>query len=226
MAARARRQRAQHSGALVERSVHRRQFAGEQFVVVAEFQQLRVGVLEQLNGGLGARFAVIKKSRVPADDRQIVGIVRSAGLQDFVAFAVGELGDFSAHNLRDASALGGAQLVGGGRTGNLPDVEDEVVLAQPLRIRLHQGRGRPLQFLADDAGRVLLKVDVPDPAAAQANQGVPVAGKGQLEDHAQDAVVVILDLPFEPLAAVQNQRLDRLDHRRPLIANVGRRRSA
>ena len=176
----------------------------------------------KLDGGLGARLAVVEKRGVPADYRQVVGIVGNAGLQNLVALAFGKLGGFSAHDLRDASALGGAQLGGGGRARNLPDVENKVVLTQPLRIGLDQRRRRPLQLLADDAGRVLLKVHVPDPAAAHADQGVPVAGKRQLEDHAQHAVVVILDLAFQALATVQDQGFDGLDHRRPLVANVSR----
>ncbi len=109
---------------------------------------------------------------------------------------------------------------GGGRARNLPHVENEVVLTQPLRIGLDQRRGGPLQFLADDAGGVLLKVDVPDPAAAHADQRVPVAGKRQLEDHAQYAVVVILDLTVKALAAVQHQGVDGFDDRRALVADV------
>ena len=73
---------------------------------------------------------------------------------------------------------------------------------------------------------MFLEVDVPDPAAAQADQRVPVAGKRQLEDHAQHAVVVILDLAFEALATVQNQGIDRLHHRRTLIAHIAGGRDA
>ena len=92
---------------------------------MAEFQQLRVGVFEQLDSGLGAGFAVVKKSRVPADDGQIVRIVGNAGLQNFVTLAFGKLGRFSAHDLRDAAALGSAKLGGRRRTRDLPDVENK-----------------------------------------------------------------------------------------------------
>src|ERR1700694_4944747 len=71
-----------------------------------------------------------------------------------------------------------------------------------------------------DAGGVLFKVYVPDPAAAHADESVPVAGKRQLEHHAQHAVVVILDLALQPLTAVQNQRPNGLDDRWPLVADV------
>src|SRR5690349_8594237 len=103
-------------------------------------------------------------------------------------------------------------------------MENKVVLAQPFRIRLDQRGSRALQLLARDAGGMFLKVNVPDPAAAHADQGVPVAGKRQLEDHAQYAVVVILDLTLQPFTAVQNQWPDRFHDRRPLVANVSRSR--
>src|ERR1700680_2351776 len=69
---------------------------------------------------------------------------------------------------------------------------------------------------------MFFEVDIPDPAAAQAHQRVPIAGKRQLEDHAQHSVVVILDLSLEPLSALQNQLFGRRDHWGSLVPNVGR----
>src|SRR5262249_9458131 len=66
------------------------------------------------------------------------------------------------------------------------------------------------------------EVDIPDPTASQAHQGVPVAGKRKLEDDTQHAIVVILDLAVEALSAVEHQRIDGFDHRRPLVADVAR----
>ena len=71
------------------------EFLGEQLVVVAEFEQLRVGVLEQLDGGLGAGVRVVDKGGVPSDDGEVVRIVGDAGLQNFLALAVGERGSIS-----------------------------------------------------------------------------------------------------------------------------------
>src|SRR4051812_44862249 len=67
------------------------------------------------------------------------------------------------------------------------------------------------------------KVDVPNPPTAQPDQRVPVSRKWQLENHAEHAVIVILDLSFQPLPSFQNQRLDWFDHGRTLIPNVPRR---
>ena len=47
-----------HSGAFIESGVHRRQFAGEKFVIVAKLQQLGVGIFQQLDGGFRAYRAV------------------------------------------------------------------------------------------------------------------------------------------------------------------------
>ena len=220
VAARARRQRASIPVPLSRRGVHTSQFAGEQFVVVAEFQQLRVGVFQQLDGGLGARLAVVQEtlrsSRSPPDRWDS----RKCGTAEFRCARRRKAGRFLRGRFARCARPGKRTARRRRESRNLPHVENEVVLTQPFRIGLHQRRSGPLQFLADDAGGVLVKVDVPDPAAAQANQRVPVAGKRQLEDHAQDAVVVILDLAFQALAAVEHQRLNGFDHRGPLVADV------
>ena len=49
----------------------------------------------------------------------------------------------------------------------------------------------------------------------------PVAGEGQLEDEADYAVVVVLDLSGEALAGVEDQRLEAFVDRRALVADVG-----
>ena len=47
------------------------------------------------------------------------------------------------------------------------------------------------------------------------------AGKRQLEDQADDAVIVILDLSVKALAAFEDERLERLLDRRTLVADIG-----
>ena len=51
---------------------------------------------------------------------------------------------------------------------------------------------------------------------------VPIALKAELQQHADDAVLVILDLRQQALAAAEHHRLKLLDHRRLLEANVFR----
>ena len=77
------------------------QFAGEQFVIVAELEELRVGVLQKLDGGLGAGGRVIDEGGVPSDDGEVGRIVGDAGLENFLALAFGEGGGFPADDLGD-----------------------------------------------------------------------------------------------------------------------------
>jgi len=53
-------------------------------------------------------------------------------------------------------------------------------------------------------------------------QVLPVARECELINDADHAVVVILDLAFEPFAATQHQRIEWANHRRPLVAHIGR----
>src|SRR6266516_3190332 len=73
--------------------------------------------------------------------------------------------------------------------GNLAHVEDEIVFVQPVFVGLDQGGAGAVELLPDDFLREAGKVGVPDPAAGQADEPIPVAGEGEFEDHAEDAVV-------------------------------------
>ena len=73
------------AGAFVEQGIDALQLIGEEIVVVAEFEELRVGVLEELNGSIGAGGGVVEEGCVPADDGEVVGVVGDTGLEDLVA---------------------------------------------------------------------------------------------------------------------------------------------
>ena len=162
----------------VEEVVDLFEFLGEQLVVVAELEQLRVGVLEELDGGLGAGLRVVDEGGIPSDDREVAGIVRDAGLQNFLALAVGECGHLSANNLGDLVALRGEKFVRGRRAVDLANVEDEVVLLQQFGgVRLDQRGGGAFEFLPDDARGELLEIGVGGPAAREFDESVPPAGK-------------------------------------------------
>jgi len=90
---------------------------------VAKLEKLRVGVLQKLDGGLGAGGRVINEGGVPSDDGEIGRIVGDAGLEDFLALAFGEGGGFSANDLGDGVALGGQEFFGGGGSFDLADVK-------------------------------------------------------------------------------------------------------
>jgi hypothetical protein len=199
------------------------QFAGEEFVVVAELEELRVRVLQQLDGGLSAGGRVVDEGSVPSDDSEVGGIVRDAGLENFLALGFGESGGFSADDLGYLVARGSQEIVGGGLSLNLADVEDEVVLLQPvvLVIGLDQGGGGALQLLADYAAGQLFEVGVGGPVGGELDQFLPVAGEGELEDQADYAVVVVLDLSGEALAGVEDQGLESFFDWGALVANVG-----
>ncbi len=180
-----------------------------------------------MDGGLGTGWSVVDEGSVPADHGQIVGIVGNARLQNFLAFAIGERLGLAAHDLGDAGALRREDIGGGGCAGNLAQVEDEIVLLQPLGgVRLDQRGSGALQFLLHDASCQALEVGVPNPAAGELHQLVPVAGKGQLEDHADHAVVEILDVALQALAAFKNQRFEDLFNRRTLVSGRIRERRA
>ena len=102
-------------------------------------------------------------------------------------------------------------------------MEDEVVLLQPavLVVGLDQGGSGALEFLADYAAGQIFEVGVRGPAGGEFDQLLPVAGERELEDQADYAVVVILDLSGEALAGVEDQGLERLLDGRALVADVG-----
>ena len=145
---------------MLKKIVHALQLPAEQFVVMPEFQKLRVGVLQQLDGGFRTGGAVVDERPVPADDRQIIGIVGNVRLHDFLPLAIRELRGFSADNLCYVVCVL-SQKVGGGRgTRDLSHVENEIVFVQPIRVRLHQGRSGALQLLFNNSGGETCKLCV------------------------------------------------------------------
>src|SRR5712671_6485462 len=72
--------------AAFQRAVYVRKQAGEDFVVVTKFQQLRVGVFEQVND-CGSRVGLVVNERGgPTSNDQVSGIVRKSAAKNFVAF--------------------------------------------------------------------------------------------------------------------------------------------
>src|SRR6266853_4138213 len=70
--------------AAFQRAVYVRKQAGEHFIVVAKFQQLRVGVFEQVND-CGSRVGLVVNERGgPTGDDQVSGIVRKSAAKNFV----------------------------------------------------------------------------------------------------------------------------------------------
>ena len=194
---------------------------------MAELEELRVGVLQKLDRGLGSGGGVVDEGGIPSDHREVVRIVRNAGLENLLAFAVGERGHLSADNLGDLIAAGGEQFVGRGSAIDLAHVEDEVILLQEVSsaflsgVGLDQRRRGALKLLAHDAQGELFEVGVGGPAAGEFDEGIPATGKRQGELKADDAVIVVLDLTGKALAGFEDQRLERFFDRRPLVSNIG-----
>ena len=178
---------------------------------MAELEQLRVGVLQQLDGGFGAGLRVVDEGRVPSDHGEVVGIVGNAGLQNLLALAFGEHGHLAADDLGDLVSLDGEQVVGRGRAVNLAHVEDEVVFLQPLRsgIGLDSAGAARSSFCLTTREASFSKLVSEVQRQESSTSLSQSAGKGQLEDQADDAVIVVLDLALKALAAVEDERVQR-----------------
>src|SRR4051812_29460039 len=107
------------------------------------------------------------------------------------------------------------QFHGGRGAGRLADVKDEVILAQPALVWLDHGGRDAFQLLPDHGLDPERKIYVPHPATGQTDQGFPVARERELVDDADNAVIVVLDLAFEALAGVQQQRIEWSHYRGP-----------
>ena len=79
-------------------------------------------------------------------------------------------------------------------------MEDEVVFAEPFFVGFDESRGCAGETGAHSFGGLRGEVDLPDPAAGEADEFFPGTGEGLLEDDAEDTVVVVLDGAVEALA--------------------------
>src|SRR5205807_2339524 len=99
--------------------------------------------------------------------------------------------------LGDAVAVRGQQVVCGrtGRSVDLADVKDVVVLLQPVffLIGLDQGRRGTLEALTDDSVGKFLEARIRGPPRGQFYEFVPITGEGEFENQADYSVVEILN---------------------------------
>src|ERR1700679_1947081 len=116
---------------------------------MAEFEKLRVGVLQQLNGGLRAGCRVVEKCRVPCDDGKVLRVVRDLRLEHFGDLTFRESDTVTAYDLCNLRAEAGGQLCARWRTGGVTDMEDEVIFAQPSRVRVLHSLRNAAQLLAN-----------------------------------------------------------------------------
>src|SRR6266853_1543828 len=76
--------------ATFQRAVYVRKQAGEDFVVVTKFQQLRVGIFEQVDDGGGRVRFVINERGGPTDHDQVSRIVRESATKNLITLGSGQ----------------------------------------------------------------------------------------------------------------------------------------
>ena len=116
---------------------------GQQFVIVAEFQQLRVGVFEQLDGRPGRRRIVENERGRPADYEQIVGIVGNAGVENLAELRFGKQAVFAAHNsARSRGHAGPASSAALSAGDSGITVMIDVIFVEPVLVGIHERAAR------------------------------------------------------------------------------------
>jgi hypothetical protein len=67
------------------------------------------------------------------------------------------------------------------------------------------------------------EVNLPGPAAGEGNQGLPGTGEREMENDADDAIIVVPDLSVESFPGIKDEGFGGLDDRRTLVADVAGR---
>src|SRR2546427_1964270 len=98
---------------------------------MTKLEQLRVCIFQKLDGSLSADFTVVQECRVPANYGQIIRIIRNSRLQDFVAFAIGQLCCLAADDLGNARPFRTDQLSRSRGTSDFAEVKNKVIFTQP-----------------------------------------------------------------------------------------------
>src|SRR5208283_1917425 len=104
-----------------------------------------------------------------ADHGEVVRIVRDLPIYDLLLLAVGERSVFAAHDLGDASSLGGEQFGRRGIACDVAHVEDEIVFMQPALVELDQRGPGALDFLFGNLLGEAAENGIYNPAAGQAD---------------------------------------------------------
>jgi len=90
---------------LLEPGIDAAQVGFEALAVIAELQQLRIGELEQLECPDHAGGCVIDERSVPRGNDEVIGEIRQAVLQHFVAFLRTQVRRLDAQQARDVGAV-------------------------------------------------------------------------------------------------------------------------
>src|ERR1039457_2137221 len=119
---------------MFQRCVDTSQFAGQQLVVMAELQQLRVDVLQDLHRSFGARRCVINQRGIPSNHDQVVGIVGKTGLQNVIVLTARERGQLAAQYLRNLWPVVGQQIGAERLPGDTAQGENVIIFAEPFAV--------------------------------------------------------------------------------------------
>ena len=96
----------------IDGAVDAGQHASQQFVVVPEFEQLRIGVFQQLHRGSGSDRIIEHERGRPPHHQQIVRVIGNAGRQDLLELCLRKRPALAAHDLRDFAAVPLEQIGG------------------------------------------------------------------------------------------------------------------
>ena len=127
---------------------------------------------------------------------------------------------FAAHHAGDVGAALLKEFGGGRISSNRANVEDEVILGKPLRIGTNEGCLSTRGLRTSETFCLTLKIGAGHPLGGQGDQVFPLTGEWDFKDHADNAVVVILNLPVEGQIAVNPRWLQLFDDRRPRESNI------
>src|SRR5262249_48638097 len=146
--------------------------------------------------------------------------VREAGLQGVGPFATRQFDVLAPQDARDLASMLRNQIETVRIACNLVQHKNVVVLTDPLVVGANDYRRDSTQALTDNLLRLALQVRAGDKTCRECRQRFPIAFEGQLEDDADDTVVVILDLCFELLARAQTGESRGSDDGRLFEANI------
>jgi len=168
-------------------------------------------------------YVVGQESGAPADDCQIIRVVRHARLHHLSAFGIRKHSGFSAHNLRDLLAVLGDYFACGCRSRSWRYLKDVVILADPIRVRTFDRRLQAGDLLANQPQRKLIKSRAGNPFRCQILQALQVAHKCKTKHQTDDAVIVVAKCGVKALTRRDHHWLDGFDYRRTLEARRLRR---
>ena len=196
----------------------------EQLVVVAKLQQLRVGKLEDLEGGLHTGLGVEHEGRVPRRHDEVIGQVGQPVVHHLVALLAAERLAFAADQAGNLLGTRRHEILGGRRRLESGHRHDQVVFAQQRLATGCHRRRKALEEAARDRLRMPFEIGVLDVDLAQANQLGPFARERSRQPKREDSVVEELGAKLEPVDIVNIEHVAVHGQGRRRVLQIGGRR--